>query len=198
VPTYGATSLLYRTPGHTLPDTIIGCRSGHPKRSSIQKYTTLAPLALSKTSIRPPSPCYQKSVKAKTSLAALREQTDYPLDQLALAKGVFIFDLFGLCCGLCVALGSQLRYPFKSAACRTQCLAFFSSKQSECDKIGAYPRRIFKSFLPRSIGPPWVPSDNIEGALASVSHHLTVSKAASSRQRQELQCYGCWKRLLRK
>jgi hypothetical protein len=49
---------------------------------------------------------------AKTSLAALRAQTDHPLDQLALAEGVFTFDLFRLCCGLCVALGSQLRYPF--------------------------------------------------------------------------------------
>jgi hypothetical protein len=80
--------------------------------------------------MRPPNPSYQKSVKAskvtplrngccavttgraKTSLAALKAQTDHPLDQPALTEGVFIFDLFGLCCRLCVALGSQLRYPF--------------------------------------------------------------------------------------
>jgi hypothetical protein len=79
--------------------------------------------------MRPPNPSYQKSVKAskvtplrngccvvtadtaKTSLAALRAQTDHPLDQPALAEGVFIFDLFGLRCGLCVALGSPLRNP---------------------------------------------------------------------------------------
>jgi hypothetical protein len=183
VPTYGVISLLCRTPGHTLPGTIIGRRSRPPEKVPHSKIFHLSPLALSKTSIRPPSPSYQKSVKAKTSLAALRAQTDHPLDQPALAEGVFIFDLFCLCCGLCVALSSQLRYPFKSAACRTQRLAFFSSKQSECDEMGAHPRWIFKSFLPRSIGPPWVPSDSMEGALAGVSHHPTVSKAASRRQR---------------
>ena len=37
---------------------------------------------------------------------------DHPLDQTALTKGVFISDLCGLCRDLCVALGSQLRYPF--------------------------------------------------------------------------------------
>jgi hypothetical protein len=103
---------------------------GHPKSFPIRKYTTLAPLALLEKSTRPPNPSYQKSAKApkmtplrngcfvvttgtaKTSLAALRAQTDHPLDQPALAEGVFIFDLFRSCCGLCVALGSQLRYPF--------------------------------------------------------------------------------------
>jgi hypothetical protein len=108
---------------------IIGRRSQPPEKVPLSKYTTLAPFALSKMSMRPPNPSYQKPVKAskvtplrngcfmvttstaKTSLATLRAQTDHPLNQPALAEGVFIFDLFGLCCGLCVALGSQLRYP---------------------------------------------------------------------------------------
>jgi hypothetical protein len=100
------------------------------RKGPIQKYTTLGPLALSKTSMRPPNPSYQKSMKAskvtpmrigccvvttgtaKASLAALRAQTDHPLNQPALVEGVFIFDLFGLCCGLYVTLGSQLCSPF--------------------------------------------------------------------------------------
>jgi hypothetical protein len=56
--------------------------------------------------------CVFTTGTAKTSLAALRAQTDHPLNQPAFVEGVFIFDLFGLCCGLYVALGSQLRYPF--------------------------------------------------------------------------------------
>jgi hypothetical protein len=114
------------------PATLYPARSSavdrsHPKRFTIQKYTTLASLALSKTSMRPPNLSHQKSVRAskmtplrngccvvttgtaKTSLGALRAQTDHPLDQPALAEGVFTFDLFGLCCGLCL----------QSAACRT-------------------------------------------------------------------------------
>jgi hypothetical protein len=56
--------------------------------------------------------CAVTACTAKTSLGALRAQTNHPLDQPALAEGVFTFDLFDLYCGLCVALGSQLYYPF--------------------------------------------------------------------------------------
>jgi hypothetical protein len=110
---------------HDHRPSIAATRKGFPFKN-----IPLAPLALSEKSMRPPNPSYQKVAKAskmtplrnecfvvttgiaKPSLAALRAQTDHPLDQPVLAEAVFIFDLFGLCCGLCVALSSQLRYPF--------------------------------------------------------------------------------------
>lgn len=110
--------------------------------------------------------CVVTTGTAKTILAAVRAQTDHPLDQPALTEGVFIFDLFGLCCGLCVTLGSQRRYPFNLLLAELS-VSHISLSKSECNKIGAHPRWIFELFLPRSIGPSRVPSDSMEGALES-------------------------------
>jgi hypothetical protein len=77
---------------------------GHPKRSPIQKYTTLAPRPLrivdsvtksflpkvgESVEVTPlrSEYCAVTTGTAKTSLAALRAQMDHPLDQPALAKG---------------------------------------------------------------------------------------------------------------
>ena len=124
LPTCGAPGLLCRIPGphftrHDLRPSIAATRKG--PNSKIYR---LGPFALSKCRCGHQIPLTKKSMKAlkvtplrngccvvttgtaKTSLAAVRAQTDHPLDQPALAEGVFIFDLFGLCCGLCVAIPS--------------------------------------------------------------------------------------------
>jgi len=83
---------------------------------------------------------------------------------LFLSEGVFIFDLFELC--LVLASRSAANFAIPSICClQNSAPRIFLFQKSECDKIGAHPRWIFKLFLPRSTGPSWVPSDNTEGAL---------------------------------
>jgi len=175
LPTCGATSLLCRTPGYTLPGTIIGRRSRPPEKvpnSKIYHFSPPRPLksvdaATVKASKATPlrnGCCVVTTGTAKTSLAALRAQSYHPLDQPALAEGVFIFDLFELC--LVLASRSAANFAIPSICClQNSAPRIFLFQKSECDKIGAHPRWIFKLFLPRSTGPSWVPSDNTEGAL---------------------------------